>query len=505
MFIVAACNPYRGDSLASLTANSAEDLASMKDTQKVDDQWFRGSYYVRPLHPTMELLMWDYKALNRDQEREYVFAKMKTTLDSKAANTAILTDHIVKSQDLVRQYALENLVRCGLNRQEATVRASSTVSQRDIQRVFRFFSWLLNLFSTVKRYTEEDSMKVNLRALYVALALVYYFRLDRNYREQYADEMDRVPVLSIDSKPITFTNALHEELDWLVNEMSLPLGVAKTEALKENLYATVICAMTHTPLIIVGAPGSSKTLSFKIAVSNLQGVASSKDIFRNSEVFHALEPTFYQCSRRSTSTEIESIFDKAVKNQLFYTSSGQNCYSVVMMDEAGLPEESHESLKVLHVHLDKQEVSFVGISNHVLDAAKSNRAVSLFRPKTTNKDVRELAEACLKGQQDLIKGISQAYIRKTESQAFRAFYGLRDFIHFFSYLQRHQDAYHEVITPQTVMQALERNFNGSDQFESICECFLQEVTMYSMNNLPNIIIIPILFWLYFLINRWVLH
>ena len=50
------------------------------------------------------------------------------------------------------------------------------------------------------------------------------------------------------------------------------------------------------------------------------------------------------------------------------------------MDEAGLPEESHESLKVLHYHLDQQEVAFVAITNHILDAAKTNRAVSLFRP-----------------------------------------------------------------------------------------------------------------------------
>ena len=36
--------------------------------------------------------------------------------------------------------------------------------------------------------------------------------------------------------------------------------------------------------------------------------------------------------------------------------------------------------QVLHYHLDQQEVAFVGITNHILDAAKTNRAVSLFRP-----------------------------------------------------------------------------------------------------------------------------
>jgi len=50
---------------------------------------------------------------------------------------------------------------------------------------------------------------------------------------------------------------------------------------------------------------------------------------------------------------------------------------LVVMDEAGLPEESKESLKVLHYYLErhmsiKAKVAFVAITNHALDAAKSN-------------------------------------------------------------------------------------------------------------------------------------
>ena len=69
---------------------------------------------------------------------------------------------------------------------------------------------------------------------------------------------------------------------------------------------------------------------------------------------------------------------------------------------------------MLHYHLDQQEVAFVGITNHVLDAAKTNRAVSLFRPTASHvnifiiswycklcdvifiqKDLKTLAEGCL--------------------------------------------------------------------------------------------------------------
>lgn len=453
---------------ASLTATESSVLS-------IDNPWFRGSYYVRPLHPTLELLMWDYKALDDDQEREYIFAKMSLTiLKSSSVDNSSLTKLVVESQELIRKYAYQSIMeRMQVKDEEdARVRASSTVSQRDIQRFFRFYIWLQKMFVNAERYAGISEMEINLRAVYVALAIVYYFRLDRKYRVLYAEHMSKSPVLLIDKNPVKFSDALQKELDWLIEEMSLPPGVAKTEALKENLYAIVVCTMTRTPLIIVGAPGSSKTLSFKITVGNMQGLASASDVFQDSNIFYALEPTFYQCSRRSTSIEIDSMFERAIKNQEFYISSGQNCYSVVLMDEAGLPEESHESLKVLHVHLDKMDVSFVAISNHVLDAAKTNRAVSLFRPKTSEEDVKKLAEGCLKEPYEFTEKMCQVYLAKMEIPEFRAFYGLRDFVHFFSSLQ-----HYDVIGPKNVMEALERNFNGSHFFEDFCGCILKTVSI----------------------------
>lgn len=73
MFIVAACNPHRGNSLAS---------HSRKET------WVRGSYYVRRLHPTLRFLMWDYGALDESQERDYINAKMKM-LDRQMPNVEV--------------------------------------------------------------------------------------------------------------------------------------------------------------------------------------------------------------------------------------------------------------------------------------------------------------------------------------------------------------------------------------------------------------------------------
>ena len=277
--------------------------------------------------------------------------------------------------------------------------------------------------------------------------------------------------------------ALNDELDWYIQQVELPTGIARTRALKENLFATIVCTVTHTPLIIVGAPGSSKTLSFNLAIANLKGQESKMKHFRDTTVFRSLDPHFYQCSRRTTSNEIQIVFSRAINRQRSHSKFKLPIYCVVFMDEAGLPEESHESLKVLHYHLDKQEASFVAITNHILDAAKTNRAVSLFRPEASKEDLQTLAKGCLctnpnspppelKKDLEMIVQFCPAYSHLMTNPNFSQYFGLRDFIHFVSYLRRHRN---QMLNPQLVMEALERNFNGSDHFDQICNTFLSKV------------------------------
>ena len=66
IFLVAACNPRRGNSL----------VFHEKNKENISKAWVRGSYYVQKLHPTMRFVMWDYGSLNDEQELAYIEAKM---------------------------------------------------------------------------------------------------------------------------------------------------------------------------------------------------------------------------------------------------------------------------------------------------------------------------------------------------------------------------------------------------------------------------------------------
>ena len=79
-----------------------------------EEMWVRGTYYVRQLHPTLELLMWDYGALDSDQENDYIRAKIQMlSFDQQLSDVNVeedLTGLIVESQSLMRQYALQQLL-----------------------------------------------------------------------------------------------------------------------------------------------------------------------------------------------------------------------------------------------------------------------------------------------------------------------------------------------------------------------------------------------------------
>lgn len=125
-------------------------------------------------------------------------------------------------------------------------------------------------------------------------------------------------------------------------------------------------------------------------------------------------------------------------------------------------------------------MSFVAISNHALDAAKSNRALCLFRPKTSKEDLQVLAISSAdmylnQSEEQMVLGFCSVFSEIMENSEFKKFYGQRDFIHFVNFLRRCCGS--SGLSAQQVLEGLERNFNGHEKFEKISQMFLSEVNM----------------------------
>jgi MoxR-like ATPase len=213
-----------------------------------------------------------------------------------------------------------------------------------------------------------------------------------------------------------------------VNQMRLGPGIAKNEALKENLFMVLISVLNQIPIFVVGKPGSSKSLALGLLQANLNGQASENAFLKT---LPTVEVFSYQCSPLSTSGGIEQVFSTARK----FNAESQNTLSVVLLDEVGLAEQSpHLPLKVLHKLLDEalpgDRLAVVGISNWGLDPAKMNRAVHLCRPAPTIDDLAMTAEGMvanvnLKGYlNSLARGYHEVYSSQHERPDF---WGLREF------------------------------------------------------------------------------
>ena len=110
-------------------------------------------------------------------------------LSSICMQVAILTDLIMTSQERMRHYAFLQLRSCNLDNHQAKISSRSCVSQRDIQRVFTLCQWMMDCYIKYKPHGEHQDY--GRRAVLVALGIVYYMRLNNQYRKEYEQCLDR--------------------------------------------------------------------------------------------------------------------------------------------------------------------------------------------------------------------------------------------------------------------------------------------------------------------------
>lgn len=117
----------------------------------------------------------------------------------------------------------------------------------------------------------------------------------------------------------------------------------------------------------------------------------------------------------------------------------------------------------------------------MLDAAKTNRAVSLFRMQSSLDDLKKIARVLFSSKPDhaeieetammsyqpstkepfaFIDRFLDIYMKRLDKE-FRRFYGVRDVVHFLLYLYRKSES-DNISSPRLVVEALERNFNGNE-------------------------------------------
>ena len=75
--------------------------------------------------------------------------------------------------------------------------------------------------------------------------------------------------------------ALEAEQDLYLDRMALEPGIARNDALRENVFVVVTCIFNRMPVFVVGKPGTSKTLTLQIVASNLLGRRAADPFWRS--------------------------------------------------------------------------------------------------------------------------------------------------------------------------------------------------------------------------------
>eukprot|EP01083_Nonionella_stella_P128419 389155_1 len=433
MKIIAACNPRR--------------RRKVKRKSMISDPLSVYMYRVYPCPSSMKEYIWMFGSLSQNDERAYAHQMCQTFTDQILHQNnqlqSKLSKFVVISQAFVRK----------------KLKDSAFVSLRDIARCLRIF-----VYAFERSNDFQESM-------IEALALVYYFRLKDKDRASYNKQLSNHGVRGFYST-LQGDGGIIDKICDLFKDV-IPRGIALNRSLRENLFLLFICIQTKTPLILVGNPGSSKTLAMSIIKSYMADKAGN-DAQRLKD--HHLKPIHvisFQCSTQSKADGIRERWNQAQK----FAEENKDIICVLLLDEIGLAEHStHRPLKVLHqlLEIDPAPIAFIGLSNWSLDAAKMNRAIMHLCPKHTIRDLTQTATAMA---QQYVKRINKiktklkvlSYVyeditkKNNKLQPRLDFFGARDFYavvkHFLVATSRNAGGLHRNDDEELIMYFL-RNFGG---------------------------------------------
>ena len=423
--LIGACNPYR----------KRKELIERCGLTREDDEDDQLVYKVEQLPQSLLYYVFSFGSLRDDDEKKYI--------------RSIIQKLFTKEEENLRDLTTEGISKCHIFLRKSFGNDPSIVSLREIARFKTCVEFFLDYFSKkekfiyenkIKKHSKDDEPKSNfeiddetkklfkIKSIICSLYLCYFIRLtNEESRGKFDAEMQEILLeitniygenktedekkdnslfskikyqkLSQDLRDKNFqkfSELLKIEEEFLLDQIELDKGIGKNQLLKENLFLLFLAVVTKIPLIIVGKPGTGKSLSAQLIYNSMRGIYSKpkdgqKSFFLN---YPQINQTYFQGSESTTPEDVEELFKKTEDSYNIYKNNKKAGDKVpiymILFDELGLAEKSPKNpLKVLHSKLEyggkKEGTCFIGISNYSLDAAKVNRALNLSVPNLEDK------------------------------------------------------------------------------------------------------------------------
>jgi hypothetical protein len=436
ILFIACCNPFR----IKLEKSSADiGLVPNEKSSLL-------SHIVHPIPERLLNLIWDFGQLSETDEANHIYSMVRSEkfflfknismvpAEGERIDPDMLNDEIVQQ---IKEKQLTQLVfRC--HTVVRGIEARSGVSLRDIKRVLIFFRWFCRQISKIKYYLESDEGAINhfhqrkrefwftksedilfLGGAVCATMICYYLRLNGQPEGQNTlSKLIRNWVISfgglntISQKQIIGTYNLISEVFLFHIKDSFPPDITVNTPFKENFITLLACYAEKIPVIIVGAPGTSKTLSVNTL---LQCLEENKAKYPLLDDFEIQTTQYFGGSENSTAESVNKLFINAKK---IYENKIKNNGKapVIFFDELGLAELSpYNPLKVMHSELEENmgKIAFFAISNWRIDLSKQNRMIFISRPDMSKDDLTKIADKTLVDVRQLILNLQ---VEKTRDE-----------------------------------------------------------------------------------------
>ena len=397
--LLATCNPYR----------KMKPLKDKFGLIRDGDMENALVYLVQPLPQSLLYYVLNFGSINEEDEKKYIYYIIeKIFYEDEKKMHEITKDAIFECHKFLRETF-----------------DSSIVSLRDISRFSKCVEFFMDYFSKKDEYLSKEIKSkeklYKIKSIICSIYICYYVRLINGEKRNVLDIRLKQILLKlinynniIDAKVIEenedgslvdkikneelkvdirgktinqFSDFLNAEEDFLINLIKLDKGIAKNSLLKENLFLLFISIITKIPLIIIGKPGTGKSLSAKIICESMKGKYSKNEFFRK---YPEIIPTFFQGSESTNPEDIIKLFDRAEGKYNFFNEKLKKNeirkedlpISVILFDELGLAENAKTNpFKKLNSKIEYSDkaldISFIGISKYSLDPEKLNRFIIL--------------------------------------------------------------------------------------------------------------------------------
>ena len=399
--ILGACNPYRLREKGKVKCGLSHP----------DDKYDELVYLVKLLPQSLMYYVFNFGSINPEDEAKYI--------------SSIISKHFKKNEEDNLKEETKNIIsEC--HKFLRTKFDPSTVSLREISRFSKCLNFFMDYYKKKNLFLKErGNEKIEkIKSIINSIYICYYIRLnssrndfDRSLQEQFVQLVNWNSKAKIDEKEKSdlfskisnndfvedikkrksnfsqFSDIINLEENFILERIELEKGIGLSRSLRENIFLLFVSLETNIPLIIIGKPGSGKSLSSHLIYKSMKGKYSNDDFFK---LYPSIIQSYFQGSNSTTPDDVSNVFRIAEKKlESFQNKNSSDIpISMLLFDELGLAERSKSNpLKVLHAKLDEyfnehiqenqtsqKRVCFVGISNWSLDAAKLNRALSLSVP-----------------------------------------------------------------------------------------------------------------------------